>query len=469
MKWIARLLSIYVVFFCLNLGLLFFTTIPFEFLAKVVSHAEVFVVGISGSLYNGLKISEVTFGNVDSPVYGKYTGIEFQYKRLADLLFSRKLIIDKMAMNGIDITVTGKVLGSSPPPAAAPVPVATPTAGEAKALADSKAALEKATEIFKRAFLNDDPWIREFRIGEIRFSNFKVTQTITQSIPSLGGVDPTRFEKFEFKEVSYKDFVFANGIKFGEMNFISERQEYHAKGFAWKKGSYPRIEEVSATMRKAFDPDYISNDLDLKLEIAGTPQAVKDVEMKLSALGGKIGGKFGPNSRVDIDVHDLTVRDFYRVPLPITHLNLEIRSPQAIGTSPMLELAGSFQIGTTRFNLSPLAPIDRSVGMLARASAMVGRLLYTIEFLPAVHGGMTTPIRLRSTRSESAQDNLAALYFSGNYADLDALKRLQIDTDLKYFDRSVPPFAKYVPVVRRAASRMPASSARPRPNYLRRR
>lgn len=408
---------IYLVFSCAVIGVFFFTALPFQLLGTSVSRLDLKIVGVSGSLFQGLHISELSYGSPEGNVLAVFKGVTFQYSHPLDLFLSRKMVFDRFTAEGADITITRVALPSI---AASPTPQT-----------------ERINQVIKRIATGDDPLIQEFTIQELRFSNVKLTQHLLDGTPVIGDVfDPSNMQKFEWQEVTLRDLSVSSEPRIGELQVSARGYDLRAKGLDLSRKNF-RITELSGKVKKEFNPDHLVEDLDFHLDLVGSPASSKERVVSISALNGKIKGKVGPNSRAAITVQDLTIRDLYKEPIPLTHMNLEIRVPETIGIAPRAEVTGTFQIGEALFRLGSMEAKDLSSGVLAHATAMIGKQLYSVEFMAVGKDGMKVPLRLRSGFTESAQDNLAFLYFSSPYADLDEIRRLQIDTDLKYFDRSV--------------------------------
>jgi hypothetical protein len=408
---------------------LFFTSIPFEIGYANFAPKGTQATGISGSLFKGITIEQLVWKAADGSFETEQHGLRFQYTNPIEVVTDRRLVLEHFTVDRVVTkiqslaAVTGFATAS---PSAHPTlitPAATPIddSPRGKALR----ALEMA---FRKAFVGPDAFIHVLGIHELRISNYSVEYPKT---------DGSGTNSYEIKEFRIGDFLYepnSKKLSLGEIYFSDEKQEFGLKGLSiYDTGA--RIASIDGKMKVAFDPDRIRQDIDYHLKFEGSLKDYQNLKVSLNAIGGKVRVTVGPQMALQIFFAGVTVREIYNLALPITNLNLELSSPNFMGAlSGVVTAKGDFKIGETPFQFT---------GVGLNANATVGRHTFTLaadpsRFAREVAPGEKRPFFLHSTYSKSAQENLSQLYFQSRYAQLDDVRRMQIDTDLTYFDRSVP-------------------------------
>ncbi len=425
-------------------GVLFFTPFPMSVYVSLLEGTGAKVTDARGTLYTGVSIGKIEWSDPAKGISSTVEGIQFRYSRVFEIFKTRRIEIDHYTIDKVALKL----------PAADPKAMAYEAmGGGAKPAADSGAKKpiaktpteEMLEKVMQYAFTGEDPLLRGVGIGDLRISNTRV---------ELGT------ENFEFQQVQYKNLAVGPGFSLGELFVSTGKYEFRARGFTFDR-KIAKLDGIDGRLKVGYDPDRLKQDLDFSLKTEGSFKEIGKMTGSLQALGGKVRVRIGAGGMASFSISDLTVRELYSEPLPITHLNLEVNeAPFMAILAGQVDVRGGFVLGSTPFRFATVDERARSNGTLLRGTAMIGKHLFTLDFgqksrtsvfaaamsvgaKPAAEEKLP-PLSLRSTFSESSQDNLAFLLHGAMYADLDEIKRLQVDTELKHFDRRIPAAAKRV-------------------------
>jgi hypothetical protein len=409
------------------------------------------VSGISGCLYSGITVDRFEWKAADGSIETVQEGLRFQYSTVVDLVMRRRIVVENFTID----RATTKILRLAPPGFGAPsqptLSNTTPSTG-APAVDDQSIparVLRAVAAAATKVFIGPDPLVQLMGIHELRISDYSL------EYPKMDG---SGIETVKMNQLRLVDFLYENATKkvsLAEFFFADDKREFGLKGLSiYDTGA--RLENVHGRLKVAYDPDRIRQDIDFNLKIDGSLRDFQNVKFSLTAVGGKVRVTIGPQMAFQASFVDVTVREVYQLALPITHLNLELSSPNAMGVfAGMVSARGDFKIGETAFRFSEKALV---------ANATVGPHVFTVQLDPTrfskeAVAAQRLPLFLRSSYSDSSQDNLSQLYFQRRYADLDEVRRLQIDTDLTYFDRAVPA-SRAVPVKTAVRTARPTAPAK---------
>ncbi len=451
---------------------LFYTSVPTQAYAWALGRMGAVVTDATGSLNDGVTIGKIVWSDPKQPGFSAtIEGLRFQYSKVDELFKHRRIAIDHYTIDRMNIRlpenfaqqrISESIVKKADP--SAPSPGASASAAE-NAKPDE---FQKLSAILVGG---ERPLIRELHVGEIRVSNTKIEYVKSNSFGA-----PTD-ESIELSEVLYRDMRLGPGFSLAELVVASPKFEVRAKGLAFQKDT-AAIERVEGKLRTAWDPDHLPKDLEFAIKFQGSPKDLAGFQASLEAVGGKIRARFGPQMKTSLAVTDLTIRELYTQPLPITKLEFEIlETPFMRLMMGAAEIRGGFEIGGHPFRFGSVGERAQDEGVALRAVGIADGRRFTVDINPRASSRShppTAPLTLRSNFSQSAQDNLAVLLHKAMYADLDDVRRMEIDTELKYFNRGADAApkrvvrAKAVPkkqsprVVQKpsAAKRAPASSKR---------
>jgi hypothetical protein len=445
-RLLIRILSSLAISTTLSTLIFFFTPFPLEVVARRFSSENFRIDGVHGSLYFGGVYDQVTITEPNTKSRLVATKVRFRM-RPADLVIGRRLAFADYSIDSVKVSVTelppvpllvagaaAWAMTPSDPKAAPAVQVrevdpekALPSTGIAAVDHLAPQIVRLGLVLTRFLLTGEKPWFKAVGIDELRIGKTEVRSEGAGGTTSGFSLDSIRMSGAYYR-------LHEKRFSLDEIAVIDPKKELRFKGLSVGKQGLG-LAETAVRLRKEFAPDVLANDIDLRAVVDGNLKEIATVKASIEAFGGKAKGSIGPAGAVSLVFTDFNPRDFFAIPLPISKASFEIYMNLLLGTPPTT--SGDFRIdqATFRFGERPF-----------EAGAIVGERAYAVRIDPMkLVTGDRTALSLSSNASGSAQDSLALLRHSLPYADLDEASRTMVDSDLAFFDRSVPPYVRRTP------------------------
>lgn len=412
-------------------GVFFYTAVPLNFVASLVTKSGFQFEGLDGSIATGYQFSKLTYNDEYSELLMQ--DVNIQYMGFWDAFFNKKIVYDDVMIGRAELKM------KKPRPAAGSRPVGTaadetvksttavttrPSLGESTPSNQEKMA--KTWEELKQKWKAGEI-IQEFAIRRLSFTNLKLS---SYALPF-----PVEMKVFKIDDLN----IYPQKATLGEMKIVSTFFDIHAKALEASESGVKMGQPLSGAVKMAATMLGLKRDLNFKASLTyenGAPSG------EITLMDEKLQMKLSSALMLSLEARDLTLGEYFKGAPPIMKLNLQA-PPTVAMAYPMgaVPFQGDFMLADQRFIIQPRDPNVRESSGFFTALAENGPEKYEAAISPNITLASPVPqpwIRLRSNLPMEPQQLLAHFYLKKDPSQLTPEETALLGEYLPHYQTGLP-------------------------------